>query len=84
MPVTDIGKPDKVGLRFDAATRHYTQVLGEELGGDAKAAVTVGNDATHGTKVTIKLSGEKSGTRAALEQRIAAVMKAYSHHYVVE
>ncbi len=84
MPVTDIGKPDKVGLRFDAATRHYTQVLGEELGGDAKAAVTVGNDATHGTKVTIKLSGEKSGTRAALEQRIVTVMKAYSHHYVVE
>ena len=83
MPVTDIGKPDKVGLRFDAAKRHYTRVLGEALQGDALVEVEVGHDATHGTRVTIKISGEKSGTRPAIEKRIAAVMKAYSHHYVI-
>ena len=83
MPVTDIGKPDKVGLRFDAAKHHYTQVLRDALNGDAGVEVEVGHDATHGTRVTISISGEKAGTRPAIEKRIAEVMKAYSHHYVI-
>jgi fatty-acyl-CoA synthase len=83
MPVTDIGKPDKMSLRYDAAKRHYSEVLGDALGGDAKVDVDVANDATHGTRVTIKVSGEKAGTRAGIEARIAAVMKAYNHHYVI-
>lgn len=83
MPVTDIGKPDKVSLRYDAAKRHYTQVLGEALGDDAHVAIEVSNDATHGTRVTIGVSGEKPGTRPAIEKRIGEVMKAYNHHFVL-
>ncbi|MFM9971144.1 MAG: acyl-CoA synthetase [Burkholderiales bacterium] len=83
MPVTDIGKPDKVGLRFDAAKRHYSRVLGDALGNDASVAIEVGNDATHGTRVTIGISGEKPGTRPLIEKRVADLMKTYSHHFVV-
>ncbi len=93
MPVTDIGKPDKVGLRFDAAKRHYSLVLADALGSDARVNVEVGHDATHGTRVTISLAsekaggekagGENAGSRPGIEKRIAEVMKAYSHHYVV-
>jgi fatty-acyl-CoA synthase len=80
MPVTDIGKPDKVSLRFDAARRHYTSVLGEALG-EKLAGVEVSPDATHGTRVTVKIKGSMG---AEIEAKVQGVMKAYSHHYVIE
>ena len=54
MPVTDIGKPDKVGLRFDAATRAYTEALA-----GLPVTVSVGPHETHGTQVTITGKGLK-------------------------
>jgi fatty-acyl-CoA synthase len=74
MPVTDIGKPDKVSLRFDAAKRAYAEALT-----GIPATVEVGPHETHGTQVSIAVKG----LNAELEQRVRDVMKAYSHHYVV-
>jgi fatty-acyl-CoA synthase len=82
MPLTDIGKPDKVGLRFDAAKRAYTEALSEALVKPAGFEVQVGTDETHGTKVTISVSAALD-RRADIERRINDVMKAYNHHYVV-
>ena len=36
------------------------------------------------TRVTLRVSGEKAGSAADNDARIAATMKAYSHHYVIE
>jgi fatty-acyl-CoA synthase len=78
MPLTDIGKPDKVGLRFDAAKRAYEAALAAALGATPK--VSVGPDDTHGTRVTIEVKALNEDTR----QRVTGVMKAYSHHYVLQ
>ena len=58
--------------------------LDEALGAAATVAVEVGNDATHGTRVTLRVSGEKPGSAEDNDARIAATMKAYSHYYVIE
>ncbi|MCC6474501.1 MAG: acyl-CoA synthetase [Burkholderiales bacterium] len=83
LPLTDIGKPDKVNLRFDAARRAFTEVLAAALGARAQLAVEVGPDATHGTRVTVAVSGMAAGCRLDIERRIAGVMKGYSYHYVL-
>ena len=74
MPVTDIGKPDKVSLRFDAAKRAYTEALS-----GLPVTVDVQPHETHGTEVRISVKG----LTPAIEQRISTVMKAYNHHFVV-
>ena len=80
MPLTDIGKPDKVALCLDAAKRAYAAALSAALG--SPVSVEVGPDAVHGTRVTI--SASQPGCPAdELERRVAAVMKAYPHHFVV-
>ena len=82
MPLTDIGKPDKVWLRLDAATRAYTAALAAALGSSVQISVEVGPDAAHGTRVTVTAS-QPGCAAEELQRRIAAVMKAYSHHFVV-
>ena len=82
MPLTDIGKPDKVNLRFDAARRTYSAVLAEALGPSAQVEVDVGHDKEHGTLVRIKASLTDCSPEE-LERRVGAVMKTYSHHFIV-
>ena len=76
MPLTDIGKPDKVFLRRDAAERSFAAALRTALGKRARIAVRVQPDATHGTIAVI-------GTSAG-EDKVAEVMKAYTMHYRIE
>ena len=83
MPLTDIGKPDKVSLRFDAARRAFLAVLSEALGDIAAVSVEVGPDETHTTRVTIAVSTSDLRSRKEIEDRLHSVMKAYPHHYVL-
>jgi fatty-acyl-CoA synthase len=83
MPLTDIGKPDKVSLRFDAARRAFSAVLGDAVGSDASVNVMIGPDETHGTRVTIELATSDYRPRDAIEAAVTKVMKAYPHHHVI-
>jgi len=78
MPLTDIGKPDKVGLRYDAARRAFTEALSAALGLEARFSVSVGPDPVHGTVAAIRVSS------GALRGTIDEVMKAYTVRYRVE
>jgi fatty-acyl-CoA synthase len=82
MPVTDVGKPHKVQLRFDAARRAFTSALAAALGPDLGIGVEVGTDATSGTLVTLTVPAPEA--RSAIESQIREVMKAYTTHYVVK
>ena len=84
MPVTDVGKPHKVQLRFDAARRAFTSALAGTLGPDLGIGVEVGPDASTGTRVTISVSAPPAVSRGAIESRIHEVMKAYATHYIVK
>jgi fatty-acyl-CoA synthase len=84
MPLTDVGKPHKVQLRYDAARRAFTSALAGALGPDPAIVVEVGPDATAGTLVTISVSAPVPASRGAIESRIREVMKAYAVHYVVK
>ena len=83
MPLTDVGKPHKVQLRFDAARRAFASALAGALGHDPGIGVEVGPDATAGTLVTISVSAPTAESRRAIESRIHEIMKAYATHYVV-
>ena len=82
LPLTDIGKPNKAQLRQDAAMRTFKSVLGAALGGAVEFGVDVAPDKTHGTLATIRVSGV-AGEQAALEAKIAEVMKAYTMQHSV-
>ena len=82
MPLTDVGKPHKAQLRFDAARRVFICALAGALG--PGIGVEVGPDAAAGTRVTITLSAPAPESLGAIELRIHEVMKAYAAHYVVK
>jgi fatty-acyl-CoA synthase len=74
LPLTDVRKPAKTELRYDAARRAFEAALS---GLDAKLAITVGPDEARGTIVTIRVADAPSG----IERRIAEVMSAYTMPY---
>ncbi len=78
MPLTDIGKPDKVQLRYDAARRAFTEALSAALGPGARFSVSVGPDPVHGTVAAIRVSS------GALQEKIDEIMKAYGLRYRIE
>jgi fatty-acyl-CoA synthase len=84
MPFTDIGKPDKVRLRFDAAQRTYYALLSAAVGDVSALKVDAGPDETHGMRITIQLAASDARSREAIERRISDVMKAFSHYYVLK
>jgi fatty-acyl-CoA synthase len=79
MPLTDVEKPSKVKLRYDAAERAFSAALREALG--SEVAVRAAADETHGTVIEIKVG--EIGARAAQESKVREVMKAYAVHYVI-
>src|SRR5579862_830066 len=80
LPLTDIGKPDKVRLRQDAAARTFRAVLGKALGREAGLSIAVGPDATRGTIATIRVDAA-SAKRREIEAEIHRVMKDYTMPY---
>jgi len=83
LPLTDIGKPDKVRLRQDAAMRTFRSVLGDALGRDAGIAVTVRPDPAQGTIAVIRINAAVD-KRAEIAAEIARVMKDYTMTYRIE
>jgi len=83
LPLTDIGKPDKVRLRHDAAMRTFRAVLGETLGRESGWSVVVASDLQHGTAATIRIAAA-ADKRAEIDAAIAQAMKDYTMHYRIE
>jgi len=75
LPLTDVRKPAKNLLRFDAARRAFATALRQSLGPDARFEIAVGADDLRGMMVTIALAG------SALEPRVAEVMNRYTVAY---
>ncbi|MFM9968754.1 MAG: acyl-CoA synthetase, partial [Burkholderiales bacterium] len=83
MPLTDVGKPSKVLLRYDAARRAFTAALSDLAGPACQIDVSVGADATHGTSASVRVKAPTE-QRAALEAKIHDIMKAYTMHHAVK
>ena len=83
MPLTDIGKPNKVQLRQDAAERTFSAALRAAFGQQAQVSVSVGPDPIHGTLATIrtKVPGKSAD---AIAEEVNRIMKAYSMQYRFE
>jgi fatty-acyl-CoA synthase len=75
LPLTDVRKPAKALLRFDAARRTFETALRQSLGPEARFEISVGADDLRGMMVTVTLADP------ALEARVAAVMNAYTVAY---
>ncbi len=78
LPLTDIGKPDKVKLRHDAARRGISLALR-----DLSATVDVASHATHGTLVTITLSAQGEADTADMEASVRDILDRYAFRYDV-
>jgi fatty-acyl-CoA synthase len=74
LPLTDVRKPAKAQLRYDAARREVARALAAALGEAARIAVTVGPDAVRGTLATISVRSSD----AAIERRVAEAMAPYT------
>ncbi len=83
LPLTDIGKPAKLKLRYDAAKRVFSAALAPVVGPDVEIAVEVGPDETHGTLATILVSITRKSAQDKIEQSIRAVMKSYTMPHVI-
>ena len=78
LPLTDVGKPAKLKLRYDAATRAFSAALAPHAGSEVRIAVEVGPDDAHGTLATIRVSAGGEVAREEIEARIREVMNSYT------
>ena len=83
MPLTDIGKPNKVELRIDAAQRSFASALAAALGPGAKISVDVRPDPVHGNIAAIRASVPGKDP-AEVRHKIGETMKAYAMQYRIE
>jgi fatty-acyl-CoA synthase len=72
MPLTGVGKIFKPTLRWDAAQRAVQRLVSDLQSGAATIAVGVGADATHGSLITVSVSGVAAPAREALGAQIRA------------
>ncbi len=86
MPLTDVEKPDKPKLRYDAAERAFTEVFAAVLGAGKRFSVRAGADPSQATVITVSIAGDTAddtATRAELERSIADSMKSYTVRHVI-
>jgi fatty-acyl-CoA synthase len=76
-PLTDVRKPAKNVLRYDAARRTFEEVIRDLLPPQASASVTVAPDQEKGTLVTVSLSAAPA-QRGRLEAAVAEKLSAFS------
>jgi fatty-acyl-CoA synthase len=70
IPLTAVGKVFKPALRWDAAQRAVSQMLANLRQQDLRIAVDVGADPTHGSLITVRLTGLPAAARAQLEAQV--------------
>ena len=74
MPLTDVGKPFKLGLREASTVNAFTSLLTALVGPDANVGVQCVSDPAHGTRVEITIAAGSARTRLepAVDQALAA------------
>lgn len=82
MPLTDVEKPDKVRLRYDAAERAFTEAFRAVLDSGVVFTVKAGSDETQATVITVSI--RDAANRNDIERRIADVMKSHTQRHVVQ
>jgi fatty-acyl-CoA synthase len=74
MPLTGVGKVFKPRLRWDAATRVFTQVLSQLTDRGIDCTVTVGPHGSHGSIATVTLRGVEGDAREAVENEVHTLL----------
>jgi fatty-acyl-CoA synthase len=82
MPLTDVEKPDKVRLRYDAAERAFTEVLRAALGTEAPLLVKADTDESQATMITVSVAADDA-KREEVETKIADIMKSYTFRHAI-
>jgi fatty-acyl-CoA synthase len=83
MPVTGVGKIFKPTLRLDAAQRAFDAALAPLRAEGVAASVTVGNDATHGTLATVRVTAAGEAARDAIAKRCAELLGGFQIRHAV-
>ena len=78
MPLTHIGKPDKVKLRDDAAARVFTDALSPLAGMGVEVRVRIGAHASAGTLATVTLTAAAGVDRKAAVEEVRKILSAYT------
>ena len=78
MPLTDIGKPDKVTLRHMAAKAVFTEVLAPLARDGVRIEIDVMADAAAGAAAAISLTADFDLDRASLERDVRDILGAYT------
>ena len=83
MPVTGVGKIYKPALRLDAAQRAFDAALAPLRAEGVTAEVSVGNDATHGTLATVRVTERGSSSGDAIVKRCAELLGGFQIRHAV-
>lgn len=84
IPLTPVGKIFKPALRWDATRRIYEEEL-KALGSMVnKLEIAVGEDKTHGTRVTISVALASGHDLSSVAKKIAEILKRYTVYYEVK
>jgi fatty-acyl-CoA synthase len=70
MPLTAVGKVFKPKLRWDAAQRKVTELLGDLQRPDVDIAVSVASHPVHGSLITVHLRCASDAAREAIEREV--------------
>jgi fatty-acyl-CoA synthase len=87
LPLTDVGKPDKVALRRETAERAFRSMLSEATGlscKDGHLKVSVRPHPQQGTQVSIVVAPPPQANRHVLAANIEAAMGQYAFPYTIE
>jgi fatty-acyl-CoA synthase len=84
MPLTGVGKIYKPALRLMAAQRAFEAVLEPLKAEGIAAAVTVRDDATHGTLAVVRILASTRATREAIVTRCGELLGGFQIRHAVE
>lgn len=84
MPLTGVGKVFKPQLRWDAAARALTKILGPLTEKGIDCSVRVGAHGSHGSVATVTIVNVAEHKRGAVAEEVAAMLAPFAlHHDVV-
>ncbi len=84
IPLSDIGKPLKTELRFDAARRAFLAALAPLAEKGVEVAVAVGPHPAHGTLATVTFAAGPGADRVAIAAEVQTILDAFAiRHEIV-
>lgn len=83
MPVTGVGKIYKPALRLDAAQRAFDAALAPLRAEGVAADVSVGNDASHGTLATVRVTAPGEASQDAITRRCTELLGGFQIRHAV-